>query len=284
MPNPSQTLRARSTPTSGDAAHPGDYGDAYPASRRIHVEGRHGVRVPMREIVLSGGEPPLRVYDTSGPREVNVRRGLPQLRDGWIRARGDVREVGRHALPAFALERCHGDAEIPDPLNHIVLRGTGPVTQMHYARRGEVTPEMEFVALREGMDPELVHSEIARGRAILPANINHRELEPMLIGRKFRVKINANIGNKRGHLLDRGGGREAPLGDAMLQIFLRATGNATVAPIPLRNVRRGRCFPVINPLRAGLYWSLLDSVATTDGFLIRKASLVTMPKTKEDMR
>ena len=174
---------------------PPDYGDAFPSSRRVYVDGRLGVRVPMREIHLSGGEQPLRVYDTSGQREADVLRGLPQPREAWIRARGDVREVGQHALPAFAQERRHGDAEIPDALNHVVLRGTGPVTQMHYARRGEVTPEMEFVALREGIDPELVRSEIARGRAILPANINHRELEPMIIGRNFKVKINANIGN-----------------------------------------------------------------------------------------
>ena len=95
-----------------------DYGDAFPSSRRVYVDGRLGVRVPMREIHLSGGEPPLRVYDTSGQREADVLRGLPQLREAWIRARGDVREVGQHALPAFTQERRHGDAEIPDALNH----------------------------------------------------------------------------------------------------------------------------------------------------------------------
>tara|TARA_B100001123_G_scaffold64090_1_gene70540 strand:+ start:10867 stop:12501 length:1635 start_codon:yes stop_codon:yes gene_type:complete len=149
----------------------------------------------MREIHLSGGEPPLRVYDTAGPREVDVRHGLPRLREEWIRARGNVTEVGRHELPALAKNLRHGDAEMPASLSHVVLKGSGPVTQMHYARRGEVTPEMEFVALREGMDPDFVRSEIARGRAILPANINHPELEPMIIGRGFKVKINANIGN-----------------------------------------------------------------------------------------
>ena len=87
------------------------------------------------------------------------------------------------------------DAETPEAFSHEVLKGSAPVTQMHYARRGEVTPEMEFVALREDMDPDFVRSEIARGRAILPANINHPELEPMIIGRGFKVKINANIGN-----------------------------------------------------------------------------------------
>ena len=172
-----------------------DYGDAFPASRRVYVDGRHGIRVPVREINLSGGEPPLRVYDTGGPREVDVHKGLPRLREAWIRARGDVREVGRHVLPAFARDHKHGDAVIPDALNNMVLKGTGPVTQMHYAKKGEITPEMEFVALREGMDAEFVRSEIARGRAILPANINHPEIEPMIIGRGFKVKINANIGN-----------------------------------------------------------------------------------------
>ena len=166
---------------------PGDYGNAFPASRRVHVDGPMGVRVPMREINLSGGEPPLRVYDTAGPREVDVRHGLPRLREGWIRERGGVVETGRDSRDS--------DADMPEAFSHVALKGSAPVTQMHYARRGEVTPEMEFVALREDMDPDFVRSEIARGRAILPANINHPELEPMIIGRGFKVKINANIGN-----------------------------------------------------------------------------------------
>src|SRR5688572_8640403 len=115
-----------------------DYGDAFPASRRVLVEGPHGIRVPVREIALSGGEPPLRVYDTGGPRQGDVRIGLPRLRAEWIRGRGDVHETGRHELPAFARERRHGDAEIPESLCHVVVRGSGPVTQMHYARRGEI--------------------------------------------------------------------------------------------------------------------------------------------------
>jgi phosphomethylpyrimidine synthase len=164
----------------------GDYGDAFPSSRRVYVEGRHGVRVPMREISLSGGEPPLRVYDTSGPLGADVRQGLPPLREQWIRARGDVEEVRR--------EEGRGKREEWTG-SRTILRGTGPVTQMHYARRGEITPEMEFVALREGMDPEFVRAEVARGRAIIPANVNHPELEPMIIGRAFKVKVNANIGN-----------------------------------------------------------------------------------------
>jgi phosphomethylpyrimidine synthase len=169
----------------------GDYGEAFPASRKVYVEGRHGIRVPMREITLTGGEPPLRVYDTTGPRDADPLRGLPRIREGWIQGRGDTKVSGVWAPPA-------GDppgAEVPEALRHSIRRGTGTVTQMHHARRGEITPEMEFVAIRERMDPELVRSEVARGRAIIPANINHPELEPMIIGRKFAVKINANIGN-----------------------------------------------------------------------------------------
>jgi phosphomethylpyrimidine synthase len=179
-------------PTSTTTSAPGsDYGDSYPNSRKVHLEGPRGIRVPMREISLSGGEPPLRVYDTSGPLGVDVREGLPPLRAEWIAARGSVVEMDRSYRPIDPKSA----VEMPPSLQRRALRGTGPVTQMHYARRGEITPEMEFAALREGMSPELVRSEIARGRAILPANINHPELEPMLIGRAFKVKINANIGN-----------------------------------------------------------------------------------------
>ena len=162
---------------------------AFPNSRKVYVEGAGGrVRVPMREIALSGGEPPLRVYDTSGPHDADVRAGLPSLRGPWIAARGDAAETA----PAG---RARGSAQIPASLRRPVVRGAGPVTQLHYARRGEVTPEMEFVALREGFDAEFVRAEVARGRAIIPANVNHPELEPMAIGRHFLVKINANIGN-----------------------------------------------------------------------------------------
>ncbi len=164
---------------------------AFPGSRKVYVEGPGGLRVPMRAVALGGGEPPLRLYDTSGPQGCEPRQGLPLLREGWIRARGDVEEAERSLRPA---PRRDG-AEVPATLRRRTLRGRGAVTQLAYARRGEVTPEMEFAALREGVEPELVRSEIARGRAILPANVNHPELEPMVIGRRFQVKINANIGN-----------------------------------------------------------------------------------------
>jgi phosphomethylpyrimidine synthase len=182
---------AAPAPVSPETPHVGDYGDNFPHSTRVFVDGPRGMRVPFREIALSGGEDPLRVYDTSGPRQHDVREGLPALRADWIRARGDVEEVARSYKPIAG----HRAVELPPGLARGTLRGTGNVTQLHYARKGEITPEMEFVAIREGMPPEFVRSEIARGRAILPANINHPEIEPMIIGRGFKVKINANIGN-----------------------------------------------------------------------------------------
>jgi len=148
----------------------------HPNSRKVYLEQPFDgvtLRVPMREIQLSGGEPPLCVYDTSGPQGHDAKHGLPSLRRDWILARGDVEQVA----------------------NGPVLRGKGAVTQLHYARKGIITPEMAFIAAREGFDTEFVRSEVARGRAIIPANINHPELEPMIIGRNFLVKINANIGN-----------------------------------------------------------------------------------------
>src|SRR5690606_38648733 len=129
------------------------------------------------------------VYDTSGPLGQDVRKGLPPTRLAWILDRDDVERVeGADPVPSSLL---------PEGLVRPRLRARPGrvVTQMRYARRGEITPEMEFVALREGVDPELVRSEVARGRAIIPANINHPELEPMIIGRAFKVKVNANIGN-----------------------------------------------------------------------------------------
>ena len=168
------------------------YGAAFPCSTKVYLEGSRDVRVPVREIALSGGEPPLRVYDTSGPEGVDVHEGLPPLRRPWILAR-DVELVARRADEHS--DGFLGRSRIPDGLQRPVYRGRSPVSQFHYARLGEITPEMEFVALREGLPAEVVRSEVARGRAIIPANVNHPELEPMIIGRKFLVKINANLGN-----------------------------------------------------------------------------------------
>ena len=173
-------------------------------SRKVYVTGsRADIRVPMREIALSGGNPPLRLYDTSGPytdpgADLDLKRGLAPLRLGWIIDRGDVQELpgpssayrkSREENPALGGVRF---ASVRRPLR---ARPGRCVTQMHYARRGEITPEMEFIALREGLPPAFVRDEVARGRAIIPSNVNHPETEPMIIGRKFLVKINANIGN-----------------------------------------------------------------------------------------
>jgi phosphomethylpyrimidine synthase len=137
--------------------------EGFPNSEKVYVES-DGVRVPVRRISLSGGEPAFDVYDTSGPQGVDPHHGLPKLRQAWI------------------------DARLKDG-------DSGNRSQMHYARRGIITPEMKFVGVRESMPVEFVRSEIAAGRAILPANIKHPETEPMIIGRNFLVKINANIGN-----------------------------------------------------------------------------------------
>ncbi len=135
----------------------------FPASQKVFIE-EGGLSVPVRRISLSGGEAPLDVYDTSGPQGHDPHKGLPKLRKPWIDARFKDGDDGNRS-------------------------------QMHYARRGIITQEMKFVAIRENMPAEFVRDEIARGRAILPANINHPESEPMIIGSKFLVKINANIGN-----------------------------------------------------------------------------------------
>ena len=174
------------------------------AGRKIYVEGtRAGMRVPMREIELQAPNPPVRLYDTSGPytdpeEQVKLDRGLDPLRLPWILERGDVEELP-DLTSAFGRAR-EADTRTADvrfrrarkPLR---AKPGRRVTQMGYARRGEITPEMEFIAMREGLEPEFVREEVARGRAIIPANINHPESEPMIIGRKFLVKINANIGN-----------------------------------------------------------------------------------------
>ena len=181
-----QNGRTRVSPKTDDVGS--DYPDAFPNSKKVFVQGSRNIHVPMREIQLSGGESPIRVYDTSGPCDLDVRMGLATLRDEWIWGRGDVTETTRTRTPTDAVE-------MPAGLHRRTLKGSGSVTQMTYARKGEVTPEMEFVAIREGMSPDFVRDEVARGRAIIPANINHPEIEPMIIGRNFKVKINANIGN-----------------------------------------------------------------------------------------
>ena len=229
----------------------------FPNSQRIYIEGsRPDVRIPMREIRLnvtrsSAGaveeNPPVRVYDTSGPWgdpevECSVHDGLPALRREWIASRGHVEEYeGRVVQPMddgyltdgareYALSKEKARLEPFPGLRRSPLRArqSSAVTQMHYAKRGIITPEMEFIAVRENLGrqaafesttgdrgdlrfqhsgesfgaraprfvtPEFVRDEVARGRAIIPANINHPESEPMIIGRNFLVKINANIGN-----------------------------------------------------------------------------------------
>jgi phosphomethylpyrimidine synthase len=174
------------------------------ASRKIYLPGsRPDIRVPVREISLSGGEPPVRLYDTSGPYTdpgamIDLKRGLDPMRVAWIKERGDVDELPgpsstyrqeRESDPRLGGVRF---ASVRRPLR---AKPGRCVSQMHYARKGIITPEMEFAALRENMSAAIVRDEIARGRAILPSNVNHPESEPMLIGRKFLVKINANIGN-----------------------------------------------------------------------------------------
>ena len=247
----------QATEVTGSSGH-----RLFPGSRRVYIAGsRPDLRVPMREIVLSptrlpnGTEvpnEPVRVYDTAGPWgdadfSGDARRGLPPIRAAWIRERGDVEETpGRDIQPiddGYLSEKHRIQAEAEgrrnpikffDRTGHPILRAKPGrrVTQLHYARQGIVTPEMEYVAIRENaklqrardllemtaegprnslwrqhpgqafgaaipreITPEFVRSEVARGRAIITANINHPELEPMIIGRNFLVKINTNIGN-----------------------------------------------------------------------------------------
>jgi phosphomethylpyrimidine synthase len=207
-------------------------------SRKVYVEGsRPDIRVPFREISLSdtpsafGAEknPPVVVYDTSGPYtdptiSIDIRNGLPALRTGWILERGDVEQLdGPSSEFGVARKNDPALAEMRFNLTRKPLRAKAGanVSQMHYARKGIITPEMEYIAIRENqrrenmsellqtqhkghdfgasipkmITPEFVRDEVARGRAIIPMNINHPEIEPMIIGRNFLVKINANIGN-----------------------------------------------------------------------------------------
>jgi phosphomethylpyrimidine synthase len=200
-------------------------------SRKVHVGARtgSGIRVAMREIDLEGGEPSVRVYDTSGPytdptAQIDISAGLAPLRRDWILSRADVEEYqGREVKPEdngqLGPDRSGGVPQFPNTVKRPLRAKPGMnVSQMHYARQGIITPEMEYVAERENLGreiaadmvrdgqswgaeiptiitPEFVRQEIARGRAIIPNNINHPESEPMAIGRNFLVKINANIGN-----------------------------------------------------------------------------------------
>ncbi len=197
-------------------------------SRKVHV-GPLGVKMRAIDLEPSSGEPPLNVYDTSGPytdpqTTIDIAKGLTELRAQWIRGRGDVEEVTqREVRPEdngqLGPDRSGGVPAFPNVRRQVLRAKPGHnVSQMHYARQGIITPEMEYVATREnlgraaiaghirdGQDwgasipdfvtPELVRDEVARGRAIIPSNINHPESEPMAIGRNFLVKINANIGN-----------------------------------------------------------------------------------------
>jgi phosphomethylpyrimidine synthase len=180
-------------------------GTAFPGSRKTYLQGsRPDVQVPMREVELTTGDRVV-LYDTSGPYtdpslRTDVRLGLPKLRSGWIEERQDTEEyAGRPVQPIDNGLKAHDHRNLDS-----VFNGTGTarralpgknVSQLHYARQGVITPEMEFVALREGVTADYVRDEVARGRAVIPANVNHPESEPMAIGRGFLVKINANIGN-----------------------------------------------------------------------------------------
>ena len=234
------TSQASDIPLNQSATVDTDSVQPFPRSRKVYIEGsRPDIRVPMREISLDdtptafGGEPnaPLYVYDTSGPytdpeAAIDVRKGLAPLRVNWILERGDTEQLEQ-------LSSDYGRARAADlRLDSLRFELTRKprrakpgrnVTQLHYARQGIITPEMEFIAIRENMrrakehasgnvrqqhpgqpfgarlpeeiTPEFVRQEVAAGRAIIPCNINHPELEPMIIGRNFLVKINGNIGN-----------------------------------------------------------------------------------------
>ncbi|MBV8821286.1 MAG: phosphomethylpyrimidine synthase ThiC, partial [Ktedonobacteraceae bacterium] len=179
----------------------------FPSSRKVYLVGsRPDLRVPVREIILTPttgrfgntDNAPLRVYDTSGPytdpeMRTDIRQGLAPLRKTWVLERGDVEEyVGHDIQPRDDGLKVHSPlanlAAFPALRRRPLRAKLGrTVTQLAYARRGTITPEMEFIALREGLQPDFVREEVARGRAIIPANINHPEAEPMIIGRNFLV-------------------------------------------------------------------------------------------------
>ncbi|MDR3261738.1 MAG: phosphomethylpyrimidine synthase ThiC [Tannerella sp.] len=192
-----------------------NYRITYPSSRKIYVKGKiHAIEVGMRQISLLGGNAPVVVYDTSGTYSdddvtVDIGKGLGRIREQWIENRNDTEQLSAFSSD-YGNERLNDKKSEPVrfPLIHLPRRAkTGKsITQMYYARQGIITPEMEYVAIREnqqneesGIDthitPQFVRDEIAAGRAIIPANINHPEAEPMIIGTRFLVKINTNIGN-----------------------------------------------------------------------------------------
>ncbi|WLF29270.1 phosphomethylpyrimidine synthase ThiC [Bacillus altitudinis] len=187
----------------------------FEGSRKVYEQGsRPDILVPKREIVLTNTvtqagdiqNEPIRVYDTSGPytdeeAHIDVTKGLKRLRSAWIKEREDTESYeGRQVKPednGYHLNGKESFQAAQTDFHHVPLRGKqgACVTQMHYAKKGIITPEMEFIALREQLSPEFVREEVASGRAVIPANINHPESEPMIIGKNFHVKINANIGN-----------------------------------------------------------------------------------------
>ncbi len=218
------TMQSNPTPVAMDGTALAACLVPFPASTKVHVAGsRPGVQVPFRQIQLHPTRDfkdqltenePVVLYDTSGPYTdpavtIDVAKGLKPLRQDWILGRGDVEELpGATSLYRKLRERDKDLDAIRFHADRKPLRAkTGRnVSQMHYAKQGLVTPEMEFIAIRENLGrdaaglksritPEFVRDEVARGRAIIPANINHPETEPMIIGRNFLVKINANIGN-----------------------------------------------------------------------------------------
>ena len=192
--------------TTTEAAEAATIGTAFPGSRKTYLQGsRPDLQVPMREVELTTGDSVV-LYDTSGPYtdpslRTDVRLGLPALRSAWIAERGDIEEYdGRPVQPVDNGLKSHDHRNLDSVFEQAgrtprrAIPGSN-VSQLHYARQGVITPEMEFVALREGVAPSYVRDEVARGRAVIPANVNHPEAEPMIIGKRFLVKVNANIGN-----------------------------------------------------------------------------------------
>lgn len=201
-----EDLLSQTTQLSSEALQP------FSGSRKIYVTGsRPDVRVPMREVALTdtltpnGSQPndPVQIYDTTGlysdiSANIDLQKGLPAIRETWISERNDTEQLTEQSSH-FGRQRLDNNSlnflRFPNLRKPKKAKQNHNVTQLHYARKGIITPEMAFIAIREGFKPEFVRNEIAQGRAIIPANINHPELEPMIIGRNFLVKINANIGN-----------------------------------------------------------------------------------------